>query len=98
MQPAYAEPFRVTSKVSDVVIKVRNIRTGVSKTLHTDRIRIIHEDNITPHQNQNVRKNIQCMRTVKQVRPREITVIRSISFYNDDNSDSEEIDSTAKDN
>ena len=35
---------------------MRNIRTGVKKTLHTDRIRISHEDNVAPHQNINVRE------------------------------------------
>ena len=56
LQPAYSGPFRVIDKISDVVIKVRNIRTGNIKTLHTDRIRVIHEDNTTLQQNPNVRK------------------------------------------
>ena len=56
LQPAYTGPFRVIDKVSDVVVKVRNIRTGAVKTLHTDRIRVIHEDNATPHINPNVRR------------------------------------------
>ena len=56
LQPAYIGPFRVIDKVSDVVVKVRNIRTGAVKTLHTDRIRIIHEDNATPQINPNVRR------------------------------------------
>ena len=62
LQPAYNGSFRVLDKVSDVVIKVRNIRSGDIKTLHTDRVRVIHEDNITPH------LNIQCMPMVKQER------------------------------
>ena len=87
------------SKVSEVVIKVIKIRTGVSKTLHTDRIRVIHEDNMTPLQNQNVRKaypvheegeTSETKRTLQSLDP--------FPFYNDDDSDSEEIDSTAGDN
>ena len=56
LQPAYNGSFRVLDKVSDVVIKVRNIRSGDIKTLHTDRVRVIHEDNITPHLNPNVKR------------------------------------------
>ena len=56
LQPAYGGPFRVTEKISDVVVKLRNIRTGTSKTLHTDRIRVVHEDNMTQRQNRNVRR------------------------------------------
>ena len=56
LQPAYIGPFRVIDKVSDVVVKVRNIRTGAVKTLHTDRVRVIHEDNASPHINPNVRR------------------------------------------
>ena len=56
LQPAYNGPFRILDKVSDVVIKVRNIRSGNIKTLHTDRVRVMHEDNITPHLNPNVKR------------------------------------------
>ena len=56
LQPAYNGPFRVLDEVSDVVIKVRNIRSGDIKTLHRDRVRVIHEDNITPHLNPNVKR------------------------------------------
>ena len=56
LQPAYTGPYRVTEKVSDVVVKLRNIRNGKMTTLHTDRIRIIHEDNATPQMNPNVRR------------------------------------------
>ena len=38
------------------MVKVRNIRTGATKILHTDRIRVIHEDNVTPQMNPNVRR------------------------------------------
>ena len=43
LQPAYNGPFRV-------------IRSGNIKTLHTDRVRVMHEDNITPHLNPNVKR------------------------------------------
>ena len=56
LQPAYGGPFRVTEKISDVVVKLRNIKTGTSKTLHTNRVRVIHEDNITERQNRNCRR------------------------------------------
>ena len=55
-QPVYNGPFRVLDKVSDVVMKVRNIRSGDIKTLHTDRVRVIHEYNITPYLNPNVKR------------------------------------------
>ena len=42
--------------MSDVVIKVRNIISGNIKTLHTDRVRVMHENNITPHLNPNVKR------------------------------------------
>ena len=42
--------------MSDAVIKVRNIRSGNIKTLHTDRVCVMHEDNITPHLNPNVKR------------------------------------------
>ena len=41
---------------SKVVIQVRNIRSGNIKTLHTDRVRVRHEDNISPHLNTNVKR------------------------------------------
>ena len=50
------ERFKVAEKISDVVVKLRNIRTGTSKTLHTDKFRIIHENNITQQQHRNVRR------------------------------------------
>ena len=56
LQPAYAGPYRVVEKVSDVVVKLRNIRNGKMTTLHTDRVRVIHEDNATPQMNPNVRR------------------------------------------
>ena len=43
-------------KVSDVVIKVKNIRSGSIKTLHIDIVRAMHEDNITPHLNPNMKR------------------------------------------
>ena len=36
LQPVYNGPLRVLDKVIDVVMKVRNIRSGDIKTLHTD--------------------------------------------------------------
>ena len=56
LQPAYSGPFRVTGKTSDVVIKIRNIKTGAVKTVHTDRVRVIHEDNANRELNLNVRR------------------------------------------
>ena len=56
LQPAYNGPFRVLDKVSDVVMKVRNIRSGDIKTMHTDRVRVMHEGNITPHLNPTVKR------------------------------------------
>lgn len=56
LQPANAGPFRVINEVNDIVIKIRNIKTGTPKTLHTERIYISFEDRIAPHQNHNVQK------------------------------------------
>ena len=91
LQPAYAGPFRVINKISDVVVKVRNIRTGTSKTLHTDRIRIIHEDNMAPHQNNNVRKAYP-VHGKGETRETKITLqpVDPFPFYTDNNSHSED--------
>ena len=87
LQPAYSGPFRVIEKVSDVVVKLRNIRTGTVKTLHTDRIRVIHEDSLTPMQNKNVRRAYP-VHDENETRDTKITLqpIDSIPFYTDDHS------------
>ena len=41
LQPAYTGPFGVVEKMSDVVIRLGNNRTGNTKTLHTYRVKII---------------------------------------------------------
>lgn len=51
LQAAHAVPFTVVDKVIDVVIKLRNIREGATKTLHTNRVCITHEHNVAAHQN-----------------------------------------------
>ncbi|XP_045102251.1 uncharacterized protein LOC123498844 [Portunus trituberculatus] len=56
LQPAYTGPFRILDKINDVVVKVRYIRTGVIKTLHTERKRVIHEDIVTLQMKPNVRR------------------------------------------
>lgn len=56
LQPAYTGPFRVTDKISDVVVKLKNVRNGNTKTIHTDRIRVMHEDNLSPSMNPNIRR------------------------------------------
>ena len=42
--------------MSDVVIKLINIRSGNIKILHIDRVRVMHEDNITLHLHSNVKR------------------------------------------
>ena len=56
LQPAHTGPFRVVNKMSDVVIKVRNIGTRNIKAFHTDRVCYIIEDDVRPHFNPNVRR------------------------------------------
>ena len=56
LQPLYDGPFRVLQKVSDVVIRLRNIRTSKEVTVHTDRVRVLHEDCVTIKQFPKVRR------------------------------------------
>ena len=56
LQPLYDGPFRVVDLVSDVVIKIRDIRTSKVHTLHTDRVKIIPEDCVGIQDYEQVRK------------------------------------------
>ena len=56
LQPLYDGPYRVIHQISDVVVKLKNIRNIKEITVHTDRIRVIPEENITLKQNTNVRR------------------------------------------
>ena len=55
LQLAYTDLFRVLIKVSDVVVYLKNIRSDNIKALHSDRVRVMDEDNITPHTNPNLK-------------------------------------------
>lgn len=43
-------------KVNDVVIVVKNMKNGKEKTIHTDRVRVVHEEAISSLENMNARK------------------------------------------
>ena len=79
-------------------MKLRNIRTGTRKTLHTDRIRIIHEDNITERQNRNARRaypvheDKEMSETQMPTQP-----LDPFPFYNNDTSDDDNSDTESED-
>ena len=52
----YDGPYRVKRLISEVVMKLKNIRTGREITVHTDRMRVIPEESITVRENERVRK------------------------------------------
>ena len=47
LQPLYEGPYRVIKKISDVVIRVQRIKGGPIKSIHTDNVRLIPEQNLT---------------------------------------------------
>ena len=53
LQPKYVGPFRIIEKVSEVIFKMKNLRTGKKTTVHADRLKIVHEDLVTKAQNRN---------------------------------------------
>lgn len=56
LQPVFDDPYRVLEKVSNVVIRLHNIRTDKVTTVHTDRVRILQEDCVTIKQCSKVRR------------------------------------------
>ena len=56
LQPLYIGPYRVIEQISRVVVKIRDIRDGQEKTVHTDRLKLIDEDNLRDIDNPNVRQ------------------------------------------
>ena len=56
LQPIFDGPYRVIHKNSDVVIKIRDLRTSKVLTVHTDRVKLIHEDCVTVSQHPHVRR------------------------------------------
>ena len=56
LQPKYSGPWRVINKVSDVVVVLKNLKTGREIKIHTDRVKIMHENTLTPTDNANVGK------------------------------------------
>lgn len=56
LQPKYSGPWRVINKVSDVVVVLKNLKTGREIKIHTDRVKIMHENTLTSTDNANVGK------------------------------------------
>lgn len=50
LQSIFDGPYRVVDKISDVVVKIRNLRTSKLVTVHTDRVKVLHEDCIDVQQ------------------------------------------------
>ena len=56
LQPLYDGLYRVMRKISEVALKLKNIRTHKEVSVHTDRVKVIHEGGITIKENGMVRK------------------------------------------
>ena len=56
LQPIFDGPYRVVDKISDVVVKLRNLRTGKTVTVHADKVKILHEDNVNVQQFSTIRR------------------------------------------
>ena len=56
LQPIFYGPYRVIARKSDVVVRVRNLRNNKEVTVHTDKIKILHEDNVSMSEFPLVRK------------------------------------------
>ena len=56
LQAAYNGPYRVIKKISDVVVTVKNLNTNKIVTLHTNRVRLLHEDCVDIKMQPNIRK------------------------------------------
>ena len=56
LQPIFDGPYRVIAKKSDVVVKVKNLRNNKEVTVHADKIKILHENNVSMSEFSLVRK------------------------------------------
>ena len=56
LQALYMGPYRVINKVSDVIVKLKNIKNHKELTIHTDRIKVIHEDDVSNNLSKNARR------------------------------------------
>lgn len=56
LQPIFDGPYGVVDKPSDVVVKIKDLRTSKVTTVHTDRIKVLHEDCIDARQCPSVRR------------------------------------------
>ena len=56
LQPLYDGPYRVMRKISEVALRLKNIRTHKEVSVHIDRVKVIHEGGITIKENGMVRK------------------------------------------
>lgn len=54
LQPLFEGPYRVVAKVSDIVYRLKSIRSGRELLVHTDRIKI--EGCMSSHESKNVRR------------------------------------------
>ena len=56
LQPIFDGPYRIIAKKSDVVVQFKNLRTSKVVTVHIDKIKVLHEDNIGVNEFPSVRK------------------------------------------
>ena len=56
LQPIFDGPYRVIARKSDVVVRVRNLGNNKEVPVHIDKIKILHEDNVSMSEFPSVRK------------------------------------------
>ena len=56
LQAPYEGPYRVIDKVSDVVLKVKRIKGGPVKSIHTNNVRVVPEYSLTRKEVPNIRQ------------------------------------------
>ncbi|KAG0724583.1 hypothetical protein GWK47_040316 [Chionoecetes opilio] len=56
LQPFYEGPYRVMDKIGDVVLKVKRIRGGKTKIIHTDNVKVVPEGALTTANVRNIRQ------------------------------------------
>lgn len=73
LQPLFNGPFRVLEKISPVVLRLRHVRGGKIKTVHTNNVQVVHEDSLGFHDSPNVRRAYPLPDQVVEVDPLPMT-------------------------
>lgn len=55
-QPLFNGPFRAVNKISSVVLRLRHVRGGKIKSVHTNNVQVFHEDFLELHDCPHVRR------------------------------------------